>query len=205
LSKPIPLQYGRYYHIYNRGNNRENLFKEERNYRHFLKLYARYIEPVADIYAYYLLRNHFHVLVRIKTIREQEQVGIAAAEAPRVRNPSQQFSNLFNAYTKAINKAYQRTGSLFEHHFERIEVSSDRHLMRLVTYIHHNPQKHGLIADFRAWPHSSYQSLCSTLPTRLRRDTMLMWFGGLAEVEAAHRISDVDRRLAPLLLEDFEP
>jgi hypothetical protein len=67
MSKPTPLRYGEYYHIYNRGNNRENVFIEERNYPYFLKLYAKHVEPIADTYAYCLLRNHFHVLVRIKT------------------------------------------------------------------------------------------------------------------------------------------
>jgi len=73
MTSPSPLCYGQYYHIYNRGNNRENIFVEERNYRYFLKLYVKYIEPVADTYAYCLLRNHFHFLVRIKTVAEQEQ------------------------------------------------------------------------------------------------------------------------------------
>jgi putative transposase len=98
VSKPVPLQLGSYYHIYNRGNNRENLFREERNYHHFLKLYARYIPPIADTYAYCLLKNHFHVLVRLKTAAEQSRNA-------KVLSPSQQLGNLFNAYSKAINKA----------------------------------------------------------------------------------------------------
>jgi putative transposase len=73
MTSPTPLQYGQYYHIYNRGNNRENIFFEERNYRYFLRLYVKYAEPVADTYAYCLLRNHFHFLVRIKTVGEQTQ------------------------------------------------------------------------------------------------------------------------------------
>jgi hypothetical protein len=77
VSKPVPLQHGRYYHIYNRGNNRENLFIEERNYHHFLRLYARYVAPVADTYAYCLLRKHFHLLVRVKAATEQSQTGKA--------------------------------------------------------------------------------------------------------------------------------
>jgi hypothetical protein len=120
-------------------------------------------------------------------------------------NPSQQFGHLFNAYSKAINKAYGRTGSLFEHPFERIEVTSERYLMRLVTYIHRNPQTHGLVGDFRDWPYSSYDALCSTQPTRLRRDEVLAWFGGPAQVVATHRRSDDDRGLTPLLLDDFDP
>lgn len=57
---------GHYYHIYNRGNNKENIFIEERNYVYFLQLLKIYILPVADVYAYCLLKNHFHLLVRIK-------------------------------------------------------------------------------------------------------------------------------------------
>ena len=197
MSKPVALQPGSYYHIYNRGNNRENLFREERNYHHFLKLYARYIPAVADTYAYCLLKNHFHVLVRLKTAVELTRNG-------KVLSPSQQLGNLFNAYSKAINKAYGRTGSLFEHPFERIEVISERHRLHLVTYIHRNPQTHGLIADFRDWPFSSYHALCSTRPTYLRRDDVLAWFGGSAELAAAHRRPDDDQRLAALRLEDFD-
>jgi len=62
----IPLQPGQYYHIYNRGVNRTNIFVEERNYVYFLKLYAKHISPVAETFAYCLLRNHFHLLVRIR-------------------------------------------------------------------------------------------------------------------------------------------
>ena len=72
MTSPSPLQYSTYYHIYNRGNNRQNVFFEERNYRYFLQLYAKYIEPVADTYAYCLLPNHFHLLVRTKSVDEQE-------------------------------------------------------------------------------------------------------------------------------------
>src|SRR5436190_23829542 len=68
-----PLIPGMYYHIYNRGNNHENLFLEQRNYPYFLSLYAKHIEPVADSHAYCLLRNHFHFLVRIKTEQEYLQ------------------------------------------------------------------------------------------------------------------------------------
>ncbi len=57
---------GYFYHIYNRGNNSELLFKEEANYIYFLKLIRKYILPVADIYTYCLLNNHFHILIRIK-------------------------------------------------------------------------------------------------------------------------------------------
>ena len=80
-------------------------------------------------------------------------------ENPRVspqftpKRASQQFGNLFNAYAKAINRAYGRTGSLFQHPFGRVPVTSDAYLVQLVAYIHRNPQRHGFVDDFRDWPY----------------------------------------------------
>ena len=70
MSPNLPIVPGVIYHIYNRGNNEEDIFIEERNYNYFMKLYAKYIMPVAETYAYCLLRNHFHLMVRIKSPEE---------------------------------------------------------------------------------------------------------------------------------------
>ena len=199
MSKPPPLQPGRYYHIYNRGNNQENIFLEERNYPYFLKLYAQHIEPVADTFAYCLLRNHFHLLVRIKDLTGLRDL----SGLPRPPEPSQQFSNLFNAYARAFNKAYNRTGALFQRPFGRIEVTSDAHFIQLVTYIHQNPQKHGFVTDFCDWPFSSYHTLLVTKPTRVKRDEVLTWFGGIDNMAAAHRQEVAHRQIAALAPEDF--
>ncbi len=134
------MRRGTYYHIYNRGNNRENLFIQQRDYIRFIDLYARHIEPVAQTFAYCLMRNHFHLLVRIRD------------ESDEQREPSRCFSNLFNAYARTFNRTYQRTGALFQRPFGRIEVADDRYFVTLVIYVHHNPQKHGFVADFRDWP-----------------------------------------------------
>jgi len=62
----IHLEEGNYYHIYNRGNNRMNLFTEPSDYERFLWLYDRYISPVAETLAWVLMPNHIHLLVKIK-------------------------------------------------------------------------------------------------------------------------------------------
>jgi putative transposase len=189
-----PLVPGRVYHIYNRGNNRENIFREERNYRFFLERYAHHVGPVTDTFAYCLLRNHFHLLVRI----------LPEAEWPDDRPPSQRFANLFNSYTKAINRACERTGSLFQKPVRRIEVGSERHSAALVCYIHRNPQMHGFTADFRSYPHSSYGALLGERPTRLARAEALSWFGGRAGFKEFHAREDLPglEDLAGLAVED---
>ena len=234
------LEPDRIYHIYNRGINGENIFKEERNYRYFLEKYAKYIEPIADTFAYCLLRNHFHIAIRTKSEAElvdfyvkkkakiiegavannvvnilnlhnvessenqintidndndtnvMKVLNLHNVERQIIRIPSAshiislQFSFLFNSYAQSINKANNRTGSLFEERFRRILVDSDAYFTELIYYIHHNPQKHGFVKDFRAYPHSSYHSHLSKAMTRLRRDEVWDWFGNRDEFEKFH-------------------
>jgi len=170
---------GVFYHIYNRGNNRENIFREKRNYIYFLQLYTQHIVPIAETYAYCLLKNHFHLFIYVK----DEPIGETA---------SQKFSNLFNAYTKAFNLAYQRTGSLFQRPFHRIPVTRDSHFQALVAYIHYNPQKHGFVDDYRNWPYSSYPALLASKSTRLARDQVLNTFGGSERFLEYHSQLDLD-------------
>ena len=66
-TKTILLESESYYHIYNRGINRCDLFRETNDYRQFLRFYEKYIEPIADTYAWVLMPNHFHLLIRIKS------------------------------------------------------------------------------------------------------------------------------------------
>jgi putative transposase len=169
-SNPAQLQPGSIYHVYNRGVNRETIFREKRNYEYLINLYAHHIQPAADTFAFCLLPNHFHLLIEVK----QDLTGLKA--------PSQAFSNLFNAYAKAINKAYQRTGPVFKRPFKRIPVTDSQYFLRLLVYVHQNPQRHGLIDDFRDWPYSSYGVLTGNQPTFVKRDVVREWFGDVTEI-----------------------
>jgi len=198
MTSPPALLHDTYYHIFSRGVNRENIFIEERNYEYFLRLYAKYIEPVTETFAYCLLRNHFHLLVKIKMEEEIQSLRVSKTlrdSEKRVYTPSQQFSNFLNAYAKAINKRHERTGSLFQHPFGRVMVTTNSHLLRAVTYIHQNPQRHGFVDDFRDWPYSSYHALTRPGKTRLQRVDVLDWFGGEAGLVSAHEIR-VDEKFA---------
>lgn len=197
-----PLLYGQTYHIYNRGNNRENLFVEQRNYPYFLKQYSKHILPVAETFAYSLQPNHFHFAIRTRTeeeqevywreqIREQiclfsENRQISENQIFKLTPPSQAFKNLFIAYTRAFNEATGRTGTLFERPFHRKPVDNHAYLLNLITYIHLNSQKHGLIDDFRNWKWSSYSAYCSDRPSHIQREEVIAWFGGRRSFFAAH-------------------
>ena len=168
-----------------------------------MNLYAKYIEPVAETYAYCLLRNHFHLLVRIKSEEEIEET-LRVFKTLRVLSPSAQFSNFFNAYAKAINKAYGRTGSLFQHPFGRVPVINTKQFYRVVVYIHQNPQKHGFVEDFREWKYSSYDTLLSGKQTRLQRGQVMDWFGDRAGFETLHMDWVAERESASFSGDDVD-
>ncbi|WKZ37750.1 MAG: hypothetical protein QY332_07365 [Anaerolineales bacterium] len=229
MTSPAPLLYDTYYHIYNRGVNGENIFIEERNYDLFLKLFERHITPVCDLFAYSLLRNHFHVSVRTKSENEiletlrvsfensdqDGQVTLPNEKVSRARKPlgseglgskyiSDQFSNFFNAYAKTINKAYGRTGSLFQHPFGRVPITSDRQFWNVIAYIHQNPQKHKFVADFRDWKYSSYGIILTDKRTIINRDEVMKWFGTRDEYLSLHNEWVTDAQAKWFAEDDFD-
>jgi putative transposase len=194
----------RFYHIFNRGNNREDLFRADKDYRRFLTLYAHHIAPVAETYAYCLMRNHFHVLVKVRPSAALDHDPDRTPAQFRAKlDPSRGFSNLFNAYAKHFNYAYDRSGSLFEERFKRIHVDSERYLTHLIAYIHRNPEKHGFVPDFREWPWSSYNSMLATRPTRLRREEVMEWFGSAEIYKEFHSRTAGERVMRALIADDF--
>ena len=166
------LLQGNFYHIYNRGINSENVFFETCNYEYFIKLYETHINPIAETYAWCLMKNHFHFLIRIKE--------------ETVKSPHQSFSNLFNAYTKAINKKYNRHSSLFQRTFKRKLVDDESYLKKLVIYIHNNPVNHGICKNAMDYPWSSYLTCLSNKVTKLKRDEVVSYFDDIRNFKSMH-------------------
>lgn len=186
--KPIPLEKGNYYHIYNRGNNSIDVFFDADSYYHFLNLYDKYISPIAETYAWCLLKNHFHILVYIRMDHEIEfdKLEYSTIEKPKVIEPSKQFGYLFNAYTQAINKKFKRSGGLFEKPFERKLITSDKYLQNVICYIHKNPVQHGFVTQMNLYPWSSYGSIVSEKPTKINRKEIIDIFGNKDEFVNYH-------------------
>ncbi len=168
----IPIEENKFYHVWNRGNNRENLFYNSGNYEYFIRLYDYYMDAVVETYAFVLLPNHFHLLIRTKQFRYVSET------AKLNMNPvSAAFRKLFTAYSQAINIQQKRTGSLFQKPFKRLEVKTTMQLANLAHYIHTNPQKHGICSDFRYYAWSSYERIIKNKPSKLKKDEVLQWFG----------------------------
>ena len=236
----IPLESGKYYHIYNRGINGTNLFFEERNYLYFLQKYSFYMDEVLETFAYCLLGNHFHLLVRVKEMsgfeinegltnfkssddltsfkNSKDLTGFKNSEDltgfknlsglnanKGLHSPdrlvSKKFSDLFNSYTKSINKSQSRTGGLFETPFKRKLVNSETYFTQLIWYIHFNPQKHGFVNDFKDYPYSSYHGHISNKSTKLAKQQVIEWFGSEYDYEKFHRTLHSEENFNHLTIE----
>ena len=181
--KPRALIEGGIYHVTSRGNERQAIFRDDKDRERFLERLAESASThQVKVYLYCLMPNHFHLLIRVRDKMRADSNG-----QPIHRPPGQALANLFVAYTKTMNNMLERTGSLFEHPFHRKSVEDDAYFNRLVVYIHLNPQRHGFVDDFHLWPWSSYLTLLGQGSTLLERDAVLDRFGGPENFAAAHR------------------
>jgi putative transposase len=173
---------GKFYHIYNRTIDKKPMFANDGNNKFFLQKLRIYLSGVADVYAYCLLDNHFHILIRVKeNMSNYRLVNQIEDTIDTHLIISKQFRVFFQSYALAFNKQQNRFGTLFQTPFKRALVNDDDYFTHLIYYIHSNPQKHNLIGDFRDWEWSSYKGIISTKPSRLMKDEVLKWFGSEQE------------------------
>lgn len=158
-----PLVPGLRYHVYNRGVNRETLFRTDAHYRRFLALLGHHVAPCAHVYAFALLPNHFHLILE------------PHSDGPR--SISQALSNACNAYVKGYNLATGRVGTLFGRPFQRKVLTSEAYAASAIRYVLLNAVKHRLVTDAADWPWSSWHVLQSERPTLLARDDVRRWLG----------------------------
>jgi REP element-mobilizing transposase RayT len=209
MNKNQPLICEQFFHIYNHVNGKELLFFKEENYIYFLKLFGEFVLPIADLYGYCLMNNHFHLLIKIKSEKEvfnyfrlegkfpEETMNLEAVK--QLSNAdgfdnldvlgmhlSKQFSNFFNAYTKAINSQEKRRGSLFEKSFNRKILERENDIKQCLMYIHCNAVHHKIVEQPKDWKFSSYAAYMSDKPTKIKREEALAWFDGMENFIHCH-------------------
>ena len=138
--REIEIQPGSYYHIYNRGVNKNTIFFEPENYRFFLRRMKSYLKPdEAEVIAYCLMPNHFHFII-----------------CPLAGKFSDAFGQLCNSYAKALNRRYDRVGPLFQGRFQAKWIDKNEYLLHLSRYLQLNPVLGKLVQQAEEWEFSSY-------------------------------------------------
>jgi len=206
------FDYNRFYHVFNRTNNREILFRNNENKRYFLKLVHQRLFGYVNFYAYALLGNHFHFAVSIPSEEKIVNHLFSLAKEDRKKSEVQflesnseerdvhkfisiQWSRVFNSYTQSINKRYKRNGHLFHAPFKRFEIDVESRFTQLIYYIHHNSRKHRLVNDFLSDPWHSYENILSNEDPLLESQFVLNWFGGRDAFIEYHAGKHLEREL----------
>ena len=164
MARPLRVDYpGAYYHVINRGNNQENIFKNERDKEKFIEYLERACQRYSIIiHTFCLMRNHFHLLV------ETPEANLSAA---------MQWINV--SYATYFNRKRQRNGHLFQGRFKAILIDADAYLKHLSRYIHLNPVRVKMVDTPAEYPWSSYPAFMGKqkILKSLQTDRLLSVFG----------------------------
>lgn len=195
----MKLQENHYYHIYHRGVNKKKIVHSSDEYSFLLDRIKYYLFIAVEIYAYCLLNNHFHLLIRVRSVKEQRIL----FERLRKSYPtetfqgdtypdfkkytaSSQIGHFLNSYTKYFNRKRERTGVLFDGRFKRIEITGEDYLTYLICYIHRNPIHHRITDSYESYPYSSFNEILSTGKTIVNRKYVLELMGGKENFYQTH-------------------
>jgi len=142
-----------YYHLYNRGANKQDIFLEPDDYYYFLGLFKRHLssgiefdssgrefpkyDDEVELVTFCLMPNHFHLLCFLK-----EPIGIVHL-----------MRSIMTAYTMYFNKKYKRSGKLYEGVFLASRIDTDTYLWHISRYIHLNAMDTGF--DYLNYNYSS--------------------------------------------------
>jgi len=137
------------YHVMLRGIDKRDLFLKDSDYQKFIE----YIQKARDksefkIYAYCLMTNHIHILIKTQT-ETQEEIGDVVR---RITVGYAQYHNIQNG----------RTGHLFQNRFRSEAVDSDAYFITVLRYIHQNPLIAGMVKDLEDYKWSSYKAYCDS-------------------------------------------
>ncbi len=187
-----PYEEGAFLHVICKSVGDTLLFKNDKNRLYFLKKYADYTHGYFQTFAYILLNNHVHILIRCSeqetldnhlnrysvTHLKKHQRQYLSKEISYREALEFQFKDFLISYAMAYNKENNRVGALFVKQYKRIHIQDDNHLTQTIVYIHLNSLKHKILTDYENYKWSSYLTILSEKPTLIKRNEVLNWFGG---------------------------
>ena len=202
-----------FYHIYNKSVSGIRLFREDLDYQVFLSRFNTYLGECFELYAYVLLPNHFHLLVKVKSgnqLSEFARTQKTVKSKLFLDQPSglndfvvDQFKRWLSSYTITYKNKYQHSGSVMMKRFKRIQSDSIEKNIYWLAYIHHNPIHHEYCKDYSKWKYSSYNTYLTTKNTKLNRSqTLDKWFSSLddflqyhSNFKLDHNIDQIDQQI----------
>ncbi len=146
---------GTYYHLYNRGNNKQKIFRGHLDYIFYLKRLKSVLEKCKfDLVCYCLMSNHVHLVVK-----QSNEIA-----------PAKFISSLHTSYSMVFNKKYGLVGHLFQDRYKQKIIKSDEYMKALIAYVHLNPVTAKLSKFPKNYCWSSYLEYAKGLPGLCSRE-----------------------------------
>jgi putative transposase len=205
---PIPEQFKahfefqKHYHILFRSIDGVPLFKREKEHFFFLEKWKRFTDPVFETWAYSLLNNHTHFIIKV---RQQEEViqtlrtltedaktkairEFLAKKEDSLIGPiiERQINSFMVSFANTYNNIIERKGGLFQQPFRRSLIASDTHIQQAIVYVHANGQKHGIVKDFKEHHYNSYHAILSREEILVNAKAVLDFFEGTEKFISIH-------------------
>ena len=163
------------------------MFAIDEDYEDFLRRYERYLYSYFITYAYCLIPNHFHFLIKVKediynAIRnEKTKSARKYISGTHSINDfiEHQMSRMFSGVALRYNHRMKRVGPLFKQGIKRVLLKTDTRVIYQLCYIHHNPIHHKLVNAYNNWKYSSYGAYTQKRTTKIAVNEMLEMLGGL--------------------------
>ena len=192
-----------FYHIYNRTNNKEDLFLSDDNRLFFLDIVRDKLSGFANTLAFSLIGNHFHLCIKTKShhkivnyIKSLPQGKISLRMRQFIENQEDiclfndvftyLFSGIFNSYAQSFNRKEARIGNLFYRPFKRSLLESKTKIQFIIYYIHHNARKHDIVIDFKEHDWNSYHLIRIMDDSLIDITSVLEIFGDFKEFISYH-------------------
>jgi REP element-mobilizing transposase RayT len=161
---------GSFYHIYNRGNDKQKIFFQERNYEFFLNKVKQYVVPHSNLLAWCLMPNHFHFLIQAN----QETLKIVKETPIKINALTEGVRLMLSSYTRAIQKQESMVGSLFQ---QKTKFKcADDYLASAFHYVHQNPYRARLVKKMEDYPWSSMKEYVGLTSQNLCRQDIAYQF-----------------------------
>lgn len=222
--RATPLVNEQYYHIFNRGNNKQIIFSSERSYTRFLKLiqFYQYSETPVSYSTFIRLKKDRQELIWLRMIQSPKQVEVLCyclmpnhfhfLLKQKLDNGISCFmSNIQNSYTKYINVKSKRHGHLFQGKFNSVRIEDDEQLLHVGRYIHLNPYT-GIVVktleQLLGYPWSSLDDYLNPIKSSfINKDVILNFFKKKNYQDFIFDQADYQRtlnKIKHLILEDYD-
>jgi putative transposase len=190
-----------FYHIVCKSIDGLPLFDEPKDYWIFLERFKKFNDGFLDVWAYCLLFNHAHFIVKVKHTDAIRSYILQLLPENKTKSMNSFLADITNellidalierqmnsflvSYANYINNKHNRKGGIFQKPFKRIQIKGDGHLQQAIVYVHANAQKHGIVNDFKQYEYTSYHESANNY---IDSESMIDFFGGMEKYIQVHK------------------